>query len=108
MLSNPFCFAVQVIAALMQAQTEVFGCVQSRRNFVGRENGSFEDPTPRVDRCFMAIDDYAGALRSSASALTTVTSHHVNLPETIRSVSYQIPSSGPGSSTSGTMLSNPF
>ncbi|KAL1483227.1 hypothetical protein MTO96_013083 [Rhipicephalus appendiculatus] len=43
MLSNPFRFAVQVIAALMQAQTDAFGCIQSRRNFVGRDNGSFKE-----------------------------------------------------------------
>ncbi|KAH7983904.1 hypothetical protein HPB52_015136 [Rhipicephalus sanguineus] len=97
-----------VIAASMQAQTSAFGCIQSQRGFDGPGNASFGEPAPRVDQCFMALHDFSTTLRTTASARTTVTSHHVDFLETIRSVSYRIPSSGPGSSTPGTMLNNPF
>ncbi|KAL3218922.1 hypothetical protein MRX96_031282 [Rhipicephalus microplus] len=105
MLSNPFCFVLQVLAVLQEIQLSQRGCLPGiKQAELLRRYGP--EPSPLADYGISSIKSPHTArwpLRPSS-----VTSHHVSILEATKGREPASHPSGPGSSTTGGMLSNPF
>ncbi|KAL3185555.1 hypothetical protein MRX96_028957 [Rhipicephalus microplus] len=105
MLSNPFCFVLQVLAVLQEIRLSQRGCLPGiKQAELLRRYGP--EPSPLADYGISSIKSPHTArwpLRPSS-----VTSHHVSILEATKGREPASHPSGPGSSTTGGMLSNPF
>ncbi|KAL3226471.1 hypothetical protein MRX96_024937 [Rhipicephalus microplus] len=105
MLSNPFCFVLQVLAVLQEIRLSQRGCLPGiKQAELLRRYGP--EPSPLADYGISSIKSPHSArwpLRPSS-----VTSHHVSILEATKGREPASHPSGPGGSTTGGMLSNPF
>ncbi|KAL3189243.1 hypothetical protein MRX96_002913 [Rhipicephalus microplus] len=105
MLSNPFCFVLQVLAVLQEIRLSQRGCLPGiKQAELLRRYGP--EPSPLADYGISSIKSphtTRWPLRPSS-----VTSHHVSILETTKGREPASHPSGPGGSTTGGMLSNPF
>ncbi|KAL3182654.1 hypothetical protein MRX96_034568 [Rhipicephalus microplus] len=105
MLSNPFCFGLQVLAVLQEIRLSQRGCLPGiKQAELLRRYGP--EPSPLADYGISSIKSphtTRWPLRPSS-----VTSHHVSILEATKGREPASHPSGPGSSTTGGMLSNPF
>ncbi|KAL3242047.1 hypothetical protein MRX96_021577 [Rhipicephalus microplus] len=105
MLSNSFCFVLQVLAVLQEIRLSQRGCLPGiKQAELLRRYGP--EPSPLADYGISSIKSphtTRWPLRPSS-----VTSHHVSILEATKGREPASHPSGPGSSTTGGMLSNPF
>ncbi|KAL3202159.1 hypothetical protein MRX96_012131 [Rhipicephalus microplus] len=105
MLSNPFCFVLQVLAVLQKIRLSQRGCLPGiKQAELLRRYGP--EPSPLADYGISSIKSPHTARWSLRPS--SVTSHHVSILEATKGREPASHPSGPGSSTTGGMLSNPF
>ncbi|KAG0433833.1 hypothetical protein HPB47_019551, partial [Ixodes persulcatus] len=106
MLSNHFCFGLQVVTVLLGAQTGSLGCYRAAAT-AGWNRGLLTALPTREDRCI--IDEpFFPYVTASPFDRSVVTSRHVDRRPAIRTPTTPFFTSELGSSTTGKMLRTPF